>query len=62
MIRGFFTRNVRALDTDAIVFIAVYVGLGRAINLITQYCEGVGDLDSMQTEIETFDKFVVTII
>lgn len=43
------------LDADATVFVAVRAGLERVISLITQYCEGVGDLDSMQTEIETLD-------
>jgi ATP-binding cassette subfamily F protein uup len=43
------------LDADATVFVAVRAGLERVISLIAQYCEGVGDLDSMQTEIETLD-------
>ncbi|MEN9374120.1 MAG: hypothetical protein RIR79_1672 [Pseudomonadota bacterium] len=43
------------LDADATVFIAVRAGLERVISLIEQYCQGHGDLDAMQTEIETLD-------
>ena len=43
------------LDADATVFIAVRAGLERVIGLIEQYCAGEGDLDAMQSEIETLD-------
>jgi ATP-binding cassette subfamily F protein uup len=43
------------LDADATVFLAVRAGLERVIGLIEQYCAGEGDLDAMQSEIETLD-------
>ena len=46
------------LDADATIFVAVRAGLERVIGLIEQYCEGnsaLGDLDAIQTEIETLD-------
>ncbi|OYT92898.1 MAG: ABC transporter ATP-binding protein [Burkholderiales bacterium PBB3] len=43
------------LDGDATVFIAVRAGLERVIGLIEEYCLGHGDLDGMQSEIETLD-------
>jgi ABC transport system ATP-binding/permease protein len=43
------------LDADASVFMAVRAGLERVIGLIDQYCAGEGDLDAMQSEIETLD-------
>ncbi|HCX82027.1 MAG: ABC transporter ATP-binding protein [Curvibacter sp. RIFCSPHIGHO2_12_FULL_63_18] len=43
------------LDADATVFIAVRAGLERVIGLIEEYCQGHGDLDAMQSEIETLD-------
>ncbi|MDZ7919505.1 ATP-binding cassette domain-containing protein [Rhodoferax sp.] len=43
------------LDGDATVFIAVRAGLERVIGLIEQYCASEGDLDAMQSEIETLD-------
>jgi len=43
------------LDADATVFVAVRAGLERVIGLIDQYCAGEGDLDAMQSEIETLD-------
>ncbi len=43
------------LDGDATVFIAVRTGLERVIGLIEEYCLGHGDLDAMQSEIETLD-------
>jgi ATP-binding cassette subfamily F protein uup len=43
------------LDGDATVFIAVRAGLERVIGLIEEYCLGHGDLDAMQSEIETLD-------
>jgi len=43
------------LDADATVFVAVRAGLERVIALIEQYCAGEGDLDAMQSEIETLD-------
>jgi ATP-binding cassette subfamily F protein uup len=44
-----------ALDADASVFTAVSVGLARTIDLIETYCQGLGDLDAMQAEIESVD-------
>ena len=43
------------LDGDATVFVAVRAGLERVIHLIEEYCQGHGDLDAMQSEIETLD-------
>jgi ATP-binding cassette subfamily F protein uup len=43
------------LDADATVFVAVRSGLERVIGLIEEYCLGHGDLDAMQSEIETLD-------
>jgi ABC transport system ATP-binding/permease protein len=43
------------LDADATVFVAVRSGLERVIGLIELYCAGEGDLDAMQSEIETLD-------
>nr|CBA30272.1 ABC transporter ATP-binding protein uup-1 [Curvibacter putative symbiont of Hydra magnipapillata] len=43
------------LDADATIFVAVRAGLERVIGLIEQYCAGEGDLDAMQSEIETLD-------
>ena len=43
------------LDANATVFIAVRAGLERVIGLIEEYCLGHGDLDAMQSEIETLD-------
>jgi ATP-binding cassette subfamily F protein uup len=44
-----------ALDANATIFIAVRAGLERVIGLIEEYCLGHGDLDAMQSEIETLD-------
>ena len=43
------------LDADATVFVAVRAGLARVIGLIDEYCQGHGDLDAMQSEIEALD-------
>ena len=43
------------LDADATIFAAVSAGLARVIGLIEEYCQGHGDLDAMQTEIEALD-------
>jgi ATP-binding cassette subfamily F protein uup len=43
------------LDAEATVFMAVRSGLERVIGLIEEYCLGHGDLDAMQSEIETLD-------
>ena len=43
------------LDADATVFEAVRAGLARVIDLIEEYCQGHGDLDAMQGEIEALD-------
>jgi ATP-binding cassette subfamily F protein uup len=44
-----------SLDAEATIFVAVRAGLERVIALIDQYCAGEGDLDAMQSEIETLD-------
>jgi ATP-binding cassette subfamily F protein uup len=43
------------LDADATIFVAVSAGLARVIGLIEEYCQGHGDLDAMQSEIESLD-------
>ncbi|HEY8907005.1 MAG TPA: ATP-binding cassette domain-containing protein, partial [Rhodoferax sp.] len=43
------------LDADATIFEAVSVGLARARELIDEYSLGHGDLDAMQSEIESLD-------
>ena len=43
------------LEADATVFVAVSAGLTRVISLIEEYCLGHGDLDAMQSEIESLD-------
>ncbi|OQW87855.1 MAG: ABC transporter ATP-binding protein [Rhodoferax ferrireducens] len=43
------------LDADATIFEAVSVGLARVRALIDEYSEGHGDLDAMQSEIESLD-------
>ena len=43
------------LDSDATVFEAVSVGLARVRDLIDEYSQGHGDLDAMQSEIESLD-------
>ena len=43
------------LDADATVFVAVSEGLARVRALIEEYCQGHGDLDAMQSEIESLD-------
>jgi ATP-binding cassette subfamily F protein uup len=43
------------LDADATIFEATRAGLARVIGLIEEYCQGHGDLDAMQSEIESLD-------
>jgi ATP-binding cassette subfamily F protein uup len=43
------------LDSDASVFVAVSAGVERVKALIDEYSLGHGDLDSMQSEIESLD-------
>jgi len=43
------------LDPDATVFVAASAGIAGVIALIDQYCEGVGDLDALQSAIEAQD-------
>ncbi len=43
------------LDADATIFVAVSAGLARVVGLIEEYCQGHGDLDAMQSEIESLD-------
>ena len=40
------------LDPDATVFVAASAGIAGVIALIDQYCEGVGNLDELQSAIE----------
>ncbi|MCW2313574.1 ATP-binding cassette domain-containing protein [Rhodoferax antarcticus] len=54
-IRIAFVAQEPQLDADATVFEAVSVGLARARALIDEYSQGHGDLDAMQTEIESLD-------
>jgi ATP-binding cassette subfamily F protein uup len=50
-----FVAQEPVLDPEATVFIAASAGISRVIGLIDQYCEGVGDLDALQSEIEAQD-------
>ncbi len=43
------------LDADATIFEAASVGMARARALIDEYSQGHGDLDAMQSEIESLD-------
>jgi len=43
------------LDADATIFEAASVGMARARALIDEYSSGHGDLDAMQSEIESLD-------
>ena len=43
------------LAQDATVFVAASAGLAGVIALIEQYCEGVGELDALQSAIEAQD-------
>jgi len=43
------------LDADMTVFAAVSAGLARVMALIDEYSQGHGDLDAMQSEIESLD-------
>ncbi|MEO8118191.1 MAG: ATP-binding cassette domain-containing protein [Rhodoferax sp.] len=43
------------LDQGATVFVAASAGISGVIALIDQYCEGVGDLDTLQSAIEAQD-------
>jgi ATP-binding cassette subfamily F protein uup len=44
-----------SLDAQSTVFESVSVGLERVRHLIEEYCQGHGDLDAMQSEIEALD-------
>ena len=50
-----FVAQEPVLDPDTTVFIAASEGVARAKGLIDQYSEGLGDLDSLQSEIEACD-------
>ena len=50
-----FVAQEPQLDADATIFEAVSVGLARARALIEEYSLGHGDLDAMQSEIESLD-------
>ena len=43
------------LDQNATVFVAASAGLAGVIALVDQYCEGVGELDALQSAIEAQD-------
>ncbi|MEI6801588.1 MAG: ATP-binding cassette domain-containing protein [Burkholderiales bacterium] len=43
------------LDADASIFESVSAGLARVVALIDEYSQGHGDLDAMQSEIESLD-------
>ena len=50
-----FVAQEPQLDANATIFEAVSVGLARARALIEEYSLGHGDLDAMQSEIESLD-------
>jgi ATP-binding cassette subfamily F protein uup len=50
-----FVAQEPQLDADMTVFAAVSAGLARVIALIDEYSQGHGDLDAMQSEIESLD-------
>ncbi|MBK9348020.1 MAG: ATP-binding cassette domain-containing protein [Burkholderiales bacterium] len=50
-----FVAQEPQLDADATIFVAVSAGLERVRGLIEEYCQGHGDLDAMQSEIEALD-------
>jgi ATP-binding cassette subfamily F protein uup len=50
-----FVAQEPVLDQNATVFVAASAGIARVIDLIEQYCTGVGDLDALQSEIEAQD-------
>jgi len=50
-----FVAQEPILNPTDTVFTAVSTGLAQVIALINQYCDGVGDLDSLQSEIEARD-------
>ncbi|MBT9506229.1 ATP-binding cassette domain-containing protein [Rhodoferax sp.] len=54
-IRIAYVAQEPALDAEATIFVAVSAGLARVIGLIEEYCQGHGDLDAMQSEIEALD-------
>ncbi len=43
------------LDPTATVFVAASAGIASVITLIEQYCEGIGNLDALQSSIEAQD-------
>lgn len=43
------------LDQEATVFVAASAGISGVVALIDQYCEGVGDLNALQSAIEAQD-------
>ena len=43
------------LDPNATVFVAASAGIAGVIALIEQYCEGIGNLDTLQSAIEAQD-------
>ena len=54
-VRLAFVAQEPVLDPDATVFKAASAGVARTIELIDQYSHGLGDLDAMQSEIESND-------
>jgi ABC transport system ATP-binding/permease protein len=50
-----FVAQEPLLDPDTTVFIAASEGVARVKSLIDQYSEGLGDLDTLQSEIEACD-------
>jgi ATP-binding cassette subfamily F protein uup len=48
-----FVAQEPILNPTDTVFTAVSTGLAPVIALINQYCDGIGDLDSLQSEIES---------
>ena len=54
-VRVVYVAQEPVLDPSATVFIAVQQGIARTIALIDQYLTGEGDLDALQTQIESVD-------
>ncbi len=50
-----FVAQEPVLDPDATVFKVASAGLNTVISLIDQYCQGIGDLDALQSTIELQD-------
>jgi ATP-binding cassette subfamily F protein uup len=54
-LRQAYVAQEPVLDQNATVFVAASAGIAGVIALVNQYCEGVGDLDALQSAIEAQD-------